>query len=323
VTARADTLLNIQALRGLAALSVVVFHASARAGDALAAASAGVDVFFVISGFIIWTIGQRAQSALSFAADRIVRIAPIYWIAIALLAARIALDPSVQLFAPHMVASFAFIAYLSPTEAAYWPLLPQGWTLNYEMFFYALFAAALWLPSALRLPALAGALIGLVAFGRAIGAGVSFIGFYTDPILLEFVAGLALGGAYVRGWTPGPRLSALLIAAGVLALAAQAFVPIAAARVLEWGAPAACIVAGAIGFERANIRLTMPALRLMGDASYSIYLFHTFAIAIVARLVGDRLGILPETLASTMAGLAAFLLVERPLLAAIRGWRAR
>ena len=165
---RRATLYGIQYLRALAALAVVVFHAAERSGYAFAIGAAGVDVFFVISGFIMWVIADRRPlSPGRFLADRIRRIVPVYWLATGVMVAGAlaGLFPNLVLTVEHVVASLAFVPARSPSTGALWPVLVQGWTLNYEMFFYLVFAASLVLPARLRLPAMATVFAALVATG--------------------------------------------------------------------------------------------------------------------------------------------------------------
>ncbi|APG86790.1 exopolysaccharide production protein ExoZ (plasmid) [Sinorhizobium americanum] len=74
------TIRAIQYLRAGAALAVVIFHAAERTGHHFAVGAAGADVFFVISGFVMWVISERRPLApAKFIADRIRRVVPIYW----------------------------------------------------------------------------------------------------------------------------------------------------------------------------------------------------------------------------------------------------
>src|ERR1700761_114555 len=115
---RSDVL-SIQYLRGLAALGVLLFHASQRAGGACGAGAAGVDVFFVISGFIMWTVSaRRATGPGDFLLRRAGRIAPLYW-AVTLLVVgldllRPSLFPNMRLNAPHVILSLLFLPHRDP-----------------------------------------------------------------------------------------------------------------------------------------------------------------------------------------------------------------
>ncbi|MEY9103377.1 peptidoglycan/LPS O-acetylase OafA/YrhL [Sinorhizobium fredii] len=162
------TIRTIQYLRAAAALAVVVFHAAEKTGHDFAVGAAGVDVFFVISGFIMWVISDRRPlTPAKFIWDRIRRIVPIYWFATAVMiaGALAGLFPNLALTLDHVLASLFFIPFRSPSSGEIWPLLVQGWTLNFEMLFYAVFAASLLLPRHWRLPAIAGLFVALVTIG--------------------------------------------------------------------------------------------------------------------------------------------------------------
>jgi peptidoglycan/LPS O-acetylase OafA/YrhL len=150
---RPGVIRNVQALRGLAALLVVFVHL-----DNLLLAiglstfgGAGVDIFFVISGFImVYTTADRHVTPWSFMADRIARIVPIYWL-ITLAVFCIALVSPMLLQATRadwneLVKSLFFIPF-TKADGVVAPMFYVGWTLNYEMFFYLLFALGLAFPS--------------------------------------------------------------------------------------------------------------------------------------------------------------------------------
>ncbi|MXN46536.1 acyltransferase family protein [Shinella kummerowiae] len=316
-----NTLYGIQYLRAFAALAVVVFHAAERSGFAFAIGAAGVDVFFVISGFIMWVIVERRPvSPGRFLIDRIRRIVPIYWLATALMVAGglAGLFPNLVLTAGHVLASFFFVPLPSPSSGGLWPVLVQGWTLNYEMFFYVVFAACLALPRSFLLPAMVLVFVGLVAIGFAVESSNPLIVTYTRPIILEFVAGMLIGRLWLAGWVPNAFASLVLI---VGALVGFALIGILRLPFDEWTCgPLACaLVYGTAALEtRGRVpRLRLPAV--LGDASYSIYLWHTFAISVVAK-AGMMLGLaswlvlLASFLVGTLAGLCGYYLIERPLL---------
>src|SRR5690606_7660569 len=132
---RMRRLYGIQYLRAVAALGVVVFHAAERTGTHFAIGAAGVDVFFVVSGFIMWVIANdRSPSPSAFLRGRIERIVPLYWAATSVMVAGglAGLFPNLRVTAWHVFASLAFIPSRSPSNGEVWPVLVQGWTLNYE-----------------------------------------------------------------------------------------------------------------------------------------------------------------------------------------------
>src|SRR5215475_10218712 len=138
--------LNLHLLRALAALAVVYYHTTSEAGLNLSPAigSHAVDVFFVISGFII--ARSAAGSSKRFLLRRIIRIAPLYWIAtlvvFGLALSRPQILHNTRADYRQLLCSLLFIPYDTP-QAGTLPTLILGWSLNYEMYFYLVFAIAL------------------------------------------------------------------------------------------------------------------------------------------------------------------------------------
>ncbi|HLY79167.1 MAG TPA: acyltransferase, partial [Caulobacteraceae bacterium] len=156
------TLQWLQALRGFAALSVVAYHAFQWIDDRFWVGAAGVDVFFVISGFIIWTVGSGEEASPGvFVWRRLTRVAPAYWLATGAVIALATLWPTllrqVTLSPAHVALSLAFIQHIDPRGLPF-PVLPPGWSLNYEAVFYGLFTLVLFAPAALRFRLLLAAL---------------------------------------------------------------------------------------------------------------------------------------------------------------------
>ncbi|PTM97158.1 acyltransferase family protein [Mycoplana dimorpha] len=324
------TLYGIQYLRAAAAIAVVLFHAAERTGGHFGIGAAGVDVFFVISGFVMWLVSERRPVTPGrFLTDRIVRIVPTYWLATAVMVfgAFAGLFPNLSLSIGHLLGSLLFIPVASPSSGEVWPVLVQGWTLNYEMFFYAIFALALLLPKRKRLPALALTFASLVAAGMALQPDDPLLRTYTRPIILEFVAGMALGRFWTEGRVPPPPIGAALV---ILAIAGFAAIEFFRLPFDEWncGPLAIALVLGVLSLEaKARLRL-LPPLAFLGDASYSIYLWHTFAVSVVAKFAARFELAAPAAFAlacvlGILAGVAAYVLVERPLLTASRGRRNR
>lgn len=258
----------------------------------------GVALFFVLSGFImVHTTEGRAGglgAAGEFAMRRLVRIAPMYWLA-TLVAAILLISANTPPTTDLFWRSLVFLPAATTPGEMMRPVLLQGWTLNYEMFFYALFTLTLMLPRRAGLAAICGLLIALVAAGGLFRSpsdatpAHTLAQFYTDPVLLMFLAGVLVGAAYhagaVRRLTSGPpaALAVVAIACGsVLAFAlAGALAPPMAWRLFALITCVftllACLVLpdGSPGLGAA-----------LGDASYSTYLFHTFLIAGVNAAFG-------------------------------------
>jgi exopolysaccharide production protein ExoZ len=319
------TLYSIQYLRGFAALAVVIFHAAERSGLHFAIGAAGVDIFFVVSGFIMMTISDaRPTSPSRFLRDRLLRIAPAYWVAtmVMLAGASVGLFPNLKLDVKHVIASLLFLPVPSPSSGELWPLLVQGWTLNYEIFFYAVFALTLLLPRRSRLSALAVVFGSLVALGLAIQPAAPLATFYTSPLILEFLAGAALAKLWAVDRLPSPAAGIGLVAASIAGFAATHGYGL---EFDAWtcGPLALILVLGSLSIERGGYLPEVRSITYLGDSSYSIYLWHTFAISVVVKagamlalppiltvLIGIMLGI--------VVGIAGYEMLEKPVQALLR-----
>ena len=322
------TLYGIQYLRAFAALAVVVFHAAERTGLYFAIGAAGVDVFFVVSGFIMMAISdRRPMQPVAFLRDRLLRIGPSYWIVTSIMIAGAAagLFPNLKLDIAHVLGSFLFVPVPSPNTGDLWPVLVQGWTLNYEIFFYAVFALALLVRPSFRLTALTAVLALLVLTGLSIQSQNILAAFYTQPLLLEFAAGAFLAKLWKSGTLPSPLIGVLLV---VLSIGGFAMIHLLK---LEFGAfncgpLAVLLVLGMLAIENAGKLPSSPIATYIGNASYSIYLWHTLALSVVVK-AGTVLG-LPGLLiaaagiaAGTIAGVIGYECVEKPIQGIIKGRR--
>ncbi len=336
-----STYRGVQALRGLAACMVVLFHASenwsvtAYGADTHAwwNGAAGVDIFFVISGFVmaVSSIGkdEGPTAARKFLERRIVRIYPLYWLITTLLVLKISLGFVRSATGLHQIPPlFGLCSYLLiPTHSPAGdisPLLAPGWTLSYEMFFYLCFAAALFFRRSvpITLTIILGALAILGTF-RA-GTWPAFTVLF-GPLLLEFLAGLWLGRAIQTGRTLPPRIAAPLAVVAAITLFAIPSAPPAFQR-LEWGICGFLLVQAAVFLEPVLTRIPRWAL-LIGDASYSLYLTHspllglyTFALKRAHVLVPNRIRfqdeantLLVSLILSIAVGIACYLAVEAPI----------
>jgi exopolysaccharide production protein ExoZ len=265
---------SIQGLRAVAALAVLACHQwSWELGQA------GVDLFFVVSGFVITYSAERFYTRRSawkeFIRHRIARVVPLYWlVTAAVLGHAVLTHPSLEsagFSAGQVAASFAFFPWPSPTGAML-PVVPLGWSLNFEMFFYALFACALMLPRAAAVAAVSGLILAGVALNATVGLPTRALAYAFQPIMLEFVFGMTIALFYRRG-VQMPSWARAALALGGLCVLALA--PPGLERTVVWGLPAAAIVAAAV--LGPDIR-RIPPLSLLGDASYSIYLCHVFII---------------------------------------------
>jgi exopolysaccharide production protein ExoZ len=327
---------SIQYLRGLAALGVLLFHACQRAGIAFGAGAAGVDVFFVISGFIMWTVSsRRATSAGDFLLRRAGRIAPLYWVVTLLVVAievvRPATFPNMRLSLAHVVQSLLFLPHHDPAGAVA-PVIVPGWTLNYEVFFYVVFALTLLLPRGRRSTILTAAMGALCVAGLFLPHGRwPAVDTYTDPLVLEFAAGVWLAKAAAAGQLGRTWQALVAIGVGLLIMAIVAVTGAAVdgwARLLYWGLPALLIVWGALSLEGCGRVPVIAPLKGLGDASYSLYLAHGLALSVAFKLFAGRDLPAPVQVAlaiplALVCGVLCYRLIERPLLSVFHGRRGR
>jgi exopolysaccharide production protein ExoZ len=330
--ARRDDLLTVQALRAIAALMVVAYHALdhwgshvlSRPADAIwGNGSAGVDIFFVISGLVMTVstrrIGQRPGAWWVFLRQRLTRIMPLYWVVttakIAAVITLPALATRTRLDLPYVLGSYALLPVRDPA-GDFRPVLPVGWTLTYEMLFYLLVVLAL----ALRLPILTVAAPMLTMFAAATVIQPGF----SDTIVLEFLFGVGIGELVQQGKLrfASPAIPGALLIGGLAAILCTPVIS-GLLRPLIWGVPAACIVAGAVALERTLAPRLPRWLLAAGNGSYSTYLTHGFVVPLVF-LLGVRAGLgggsllaatmVASLLASALVGQATHVCIERPLL---------
>ena len=275
---------NIQYLRFFAASMVVVQHGAWANGPIeFATGAAGVDIFFVISGFVMVFITEnKERSPIDFFLHRLVRVAPPYWFVTLAMATGLLLLPhafSTSVFSlPHVLASLFFLPYPHPATQEIEPLYAPGWTLNYEFFFYSLFALALAVNFSARALLVSAVLLMIGAIGSVWPVNDVAYTFYTSPILIEFIFGMTVASLVNRGVSVGMKISGALLVAGVMLLAAGALywpvVRLSGDRFIVWGIPAALIVAGGTFLELSAGRLIVRPLLVLGDASYAIYVTH-------------------------------------------------
>lgn len=346
---------NLQILRFVAAALVLVSHVQHEVlkGRLVDLANytpwtavyfaGGVDIFFVISGFIMYAIAAgdfgKPGAARQFVVRRLVRIVPPYWIFTTLmLAAAVLFSHHVThaaLSLDHVLASYFFIPHNNPYGQAY-PLLILGWTLNYEFFFYAVFAVSLCFARRAGLLLLFGIIGGASILGLADVPQTQPWLYWSNPIMTEFLFGIALAMAYQRG-VRVPQLAGWgLVAAGVVAMVVLKQLDIAehywGARMLWMGLPALAICAGVVLAEQASAAVVGPLkalLVLLGDASYALYLSHPFSLNAVA-LLWARTGLQRPWLyvavaccASLVVGVLVHLWIEKPMTRYLNGRVAR
>lgn len=329
---------SIQAPRGIAAGMVVFAHAvehgPGRAAEPiLLTGRFGVDLFFVISGFvIIYVAGTGRFDPVAFMRRRLWRVVPLYWALTLVVAFASIVTPhafQTTVFDPlYLLQSLFFIPAPLPGTGDWRPLFKLGWTLNYEIFFYVLVAALCWCRSLSQRVVVLSAILGTLCMASFMVKSRSLLGFYVNLNLLPFLGGawLALlwrSGAFAR---LGRRATLGLVLAAAVTTIAFYQLPFQATKAtpghLLMIASAVAIIAAALSLERAAARLAV--CEWLGDISYSLYLSHMFVVG-AGWAAASRVGVAsswPGSIAvivfvCTASLIAAHLIhrwFERPLL---------
>ena len=321
---------NVQALRALAACLVVVVHLAGLLerlgvhGAILDAGAAGVDLFFVISGFVMLhtTTGRRTAPG-AFLLNRVIRVVPLYWLlTLALFTVALAVPAllgATRATLADLVRSLTFVPFVKPNGLCQ-PLLFLGWTLNYEMMFYLLFAATLAIRGDLIRMLCASALLGLIVVaGAVLRPTNAALAFWSDPIVLEFGYGMALALLWTRRRLLPPAGAWCVLAAGLLILIGHGLLLPYVPRWIVCGGAGAAVLLGALSLEEAGAVLRARSVQLLGAASYALYLTHPFVTQAVIKLaggggiVGAVVGIGAALLLAIGVGLGVHLAIERPL----------
>jgi len=320
---------SVQILRAVAALLVFAFHYFGALENDFGLFDAnpfpvgafGVDIFFVVSGFIICYASQNEASARVFFIKRLCRIVPLYWLltlgvfAIALFAPSLLNSTTADW--GNLVKSLLFIPY-QKENGLLQPILYLGWTLNYEMFFYLIFALSI-ATGRFRIWVCMSVILGLVALGDITRPESDIGRFYTDGVMLNFVWGCL---AYLF-WYNAPALCNRLTwmwPVGVVLLLAQNFIQLPLTREFTYGLPSMLLLLGLLPVRMPEGR-TWQFVKQMGDASYSLYLVHPYIIQVAVKLVLPLLGVTALSIALTStvvvvvtisASLLLFKLFEKP-----------
>jgi peptidoglycan/LPS O-acetylase OafA/YrhL len=286
---------TIQALRGLAALGVTLLHLSGlqmleglRADTGIFAYGwIGVDLFFIISGFIMVWVTQNISStpttAIRFMTSRIVRIYPLWWVCVSILALFFFIIHGVPASVDVVPKNEAWIYYLKslilwPQQLA--PLLDVGWTLIHEMFFYFVFALIIAL--GMRRKLLLGLAIwsALTFLGGMLNLGElnPFFKIFFSPLSFLFIAGALIGkGAIVAKFVKSAWLLLFLSLAIVLSLIVFEVLD-RRERVIQLIIPLSMLLWSVVTLEQARKIRVLSTLKLLGHISYALYLTHPLVI---------------------------------------------
>ncbi|WP_042262303.1 acyltransferase family protein [Paraburkholderia heleia] len=316
---------SLTVLRAVAAITVIFFHIMSPTGHTFG--EFGVDIFFVISGFVIaLVLDNPALTAQRFLADRIARIVPLYWVLTfgvfvgALIAPELLNSTTADL--GNLLKSLFFIPYRKESGQIF-PMLFVGWTLNYEMLFYVVTAVSLMLVRRHRLVLTSALILAIFCAAKASHSDGVFAAFYMNQRMFEF----PLGFLAYQTWKSGVRIKLPL--AGCVAAAAYAWMAyinwhdLSDAPLLYYGLPAFVLIGSTLSLEPAmgSGSLTRAAI-FIGNASYAIYLSHPYCVEAARKLLPDAiegfdatapLGVALTMIVATAMGAALYQFVDWPL----------
>jgi exopolysaccharide production protein ExoZ len=315
-------LIGIHYMRGVAALMVVAFHAisfmviykSYSSPFAHHVLAAGVDVFFVISGYLmVKTTEKYKKHTLDwrlFLYKRLSRIAPMYWLITVFISLAILYKPGLSdkhIDLELVLKSLLFLPSKISNSDVQSTILPVGWTLVYEMFFYIAFAAF----TAFNYRA--GLFLLIAAFSVFSLCHATFdnyyLGLYSDPIILEFVFGMLVA----KLPTPSSPKGFVFVVVGFIALVLGAWLdgPQLSVRPLSAGVGAAIIIYGASGIKLQSV-LRVP--EMLGDISYTLYLTHMYTIKAGSKFLSPTFfSCIILMVVSIVVAYVAYRIIEAPL----------
>lgn len=285
---------SLQYLRAIAATAVVWSHAVIQRDEyehfLRETGAFGVDIFFVISGFIMVYISKPTDTPQKFLYNRISRVVPLYWFFTLLMAALLLLLPGLfensNFSLAATIKSFLFIPEVSivdPNE--FWPILAPGWSLNYEMYFYVMFALSLLAPVRFRMWVCCASILLVMLICRLFYTGGPITNFYGENVVIEFIFGMLLAFAFMRNKiSMGQPMAWGLIIVGFAILVSLP--PPDGLRLIFIGIPALMIVTGTLFCKLPENRF----LVLLGDSSYSLYLCHIFTLGVCRMILPPFLG---------------------------------
>jgi peptidoglycan/LPS O-acetylase OafA/YrhL len=289
---------GIQLLRFIAAALVVLTHSMGEFPQLTAYGWFGVDIFFVISGFIMSHITQNQKDA--FFAKRLIRIVPQYWLFTVLLSVIALLAPNLlrsARFDPlHILCSLFFIPHWTESTG-FSPIVKLGWTLNFEMLFYLLFYVAMKICHRHR-EVICSALMILIHFliDLTISDSHHPLAFYNNNIIIEFIFGMTIGMMFRHGkivfHTVHPLicLCVFSLALTVFRIFTFSYDESLYPRFVLFGVPATALILFVLYAEGTFQAVPEWARKLIligGDISYPLYLVHIYFIAILSRLLKD------------------------------------
>ena len=314
----------VQVLRGVAALLVVGYHGvgyqTASHGDGIEGfisrtGASGVDLFFMISGFIMVYATRKssggAAAAAEFLAKRVARVFPVYlvvtlvYVLTMLVLGAFVGHTDITTDPGNILASVLMI----PMDLGSIPpffggsVLHVGWTINYEMYFYAIFAVSilagrwqwfllvsLFIGTLVCMPLLTGGYVTMDAYYRYANLP-GYLNLVSSPMIWEFLIGALVGRVYLSKFTMSKVAASLLMLFSVTFLAwfMISLTSLQRFGLTGWALPYAMLLfAFVVGSKSAPLRWPT-ALVWVGNVSFSLYLVHPLIIHPVFQALRDRL----------------------------------
>lgn len=330
---------NVQILRFFAALAVALAHMGVAVEERFPEGGPafrmiypldwgiGVDIFFIISGFIMYYLMQGRFGTPSapayFLKRRLLRIVPLYWLCTVLMLVSVVFAGSAinnnTIDPAHLAASFLFIPW-PRTNGEMFPFLSLGWTLNYEILFYLIFAAGLFFARRTGLTVVLALFAALITAACFAPEDWLILRFWGNGIIGEFLLGILLAAAFLRGiqFRAFTGFALVLAGIGLAVVFYQTESYLVLSRFFTGGIPAAMIAAGVILMPPAPDKAHYRAMTVAGDASYALYLTHPFTSKAVA-IIGAKVGLSPLLIfaggivACIAVSVAVYFLFEKPV----------
>jgi peptidoglycan/LPS O-acetylase OafA/YrhL len=332
---RKDQLKSLQIVRALASTSVVYFHIGSvpcfgGIGNLPCFGGFGVDIFFVLSGFVMAMIIATGQSASRFTISRVSRIVPLYWVLTTFLLVLAAIKPellnSTTANLSNYLRSLLFVPYFKE-NGMLMPMLFVGWSLNYEMVFYLCVALSIIISPQRSIVVTAGLLVATyISFG-CFADSLVLNKFFGNELMYEFILGMLAFKVYNKEYFANVP-TGVALAAGVVGYLFMAVADSNAFhfnRLLLYGVPSFVVISSAVSLENAINSAPHFVVNLFigaGDASYATYLSHPYVTEAVRKIlvlklhlfdINSTLGVTITIFITLMTGALIYRLIDKPL----------
>jgi exopolysaccharide production protein ExoZ len=316
---------SLTVLRAIAATTVIFFHTLAPTGHTFG--EFGVDIFFVLSGFVIALVLDSPDMTVGrFLADRFARIVPLYWLLTFSVFAGTLIAPSLFNSTTanfgNLLKSLFFIPYRKESGEIF-PMLFVGWTLNYEMMFYLVAAISLILTRRHRLLFASAIIFAIFCVLKASGSHGAIATFYSYQRVFEFPLGFVSYWLWRLGIRIIPVLASCIVAGAYAWMAFVDWHAMVEIPLLYYGVPAFLMVMGSLSLEsKIGSGLLMRGAIFVGDASYAVYLSHPYCVEAARKLlpriinnfdVTAPIGVTTIIVVATAVGGTLYRFVDRPL----------